>query len=91
MMVWSINLFILSIGIFIVGMYRPIFIFFWMEKPGRLAISFFSILIFMIAATMYGEAQREIQNFKQEQAQLKNKTNDNIAPTVVTEDVTEKK
>ena len=90
MMVWSINLFILSIGIFIVGMFRPIFILFWMEKPGRLAISFLSVLIFMIAATMYGEAQREIQNFKQDQVQLKKQTNVDKAPTVVIEDANEK-
>jgi hypothetical protein len=37
-MVWSINLLVLAVGLLIVGMIKPHWILFWMEKPKRIAI-----------------------------------------------------
>ena len=61
-MVWSINLFVLAIGLLIVGMIKPHWILFWMEKPKRIAIIVLSSVLFMIAAVMFGEATQQKKN-----------------------------
>lgn len=61
MMVWSINLIILSIVLFIVGMINPRWLLFWMDKPGRLPIVLLTSAIFMGAGVMFGEATQEKQ------------------------------
>ena len=58
-MVWSINLLVLAVGLLIVGMIKPQWILFWMEKPKRIAIIILSSVLFMIAAVMFGEANKE--------------------------------
>lgn len=57
MVVLSINLFILSIGILIVGLIKPGWILFWMEKPSRLPIIALSSILFMVAAVIFGETK----------------------------------
>jgi len=61
MLVWSFNLLVLSVGILIVGMFKPHWILFWMEKPKRIAIIILSSVLFMVAAVMFGEANKEKQ------------------------------
>ena len=61
MMVWSINLFVLAIGLFIVGMIKPQWILFWMDKPSRIPIVILSVVLFMCGAVMFGEANLEKQ------------------------------
>lgn len=87
MMVWSINLFVLSIGIFIVGMLKPNWIFFWMEKPGRFPIAVFCATIFMIAATMFGQANIEKKRELTEQTQQTSQTKEDTIPAIKTEEV----
>ncbi|MBE0469673.1 MAG: hypothetical protein IBX55_09240 [Methyloprofundus sp.] len=59
MIVWAINLLILSIGILIVGLIKPNWLLFWMEKPSRFIIVGVSIGLFMVAAVLFGEGNRQ--------------------------------
>ncbi len=69
MMVWSINLFVLAIGLFIVGMIKPQWILFWMDKPSRMPIVILSVVLFMCGAVMFGEANLEKQKETSEKTQ----------------------
>ncbi len=69
MMVWSINLFVLATGLFIVGMIKPQWILFWMDKPSRMPIVILSVVLFMCGAVMFGEANLEKQKEKSENTQ----------------------
>ncbi len=62
MMVWSINILILSIFFLIIGMFKPKLIFFWMENPTRMPVILFSSILFMVAAVMFGEASQTKKN-----------------------------
>lgn len=59
MMVWSINILVLAVGFLIVGMIKPKWLLFWMDKPGRMPIILFCAMLFMVAAVMFGEATNE--------------------------------
>lgn len=84
MMVWSINMFVLAIGILIVGMFKPQLILFWMEKPGRIPIILLSVVLFMIGAMMFGQANFDKNKEAEKQAQNTEQTMDNSsAPPVV--------
>jgi len=61
MLVWSINLLVLSVGFLIVGMIKPKWLLFWMDQPGRMPIVILSSVLFMAGATMFGEANRAKQ------------------------------
>ncbi|MCF7969548.1 MAG: hypothetical protein K9L22_00070 [Methylococcaceae bacterium] len=59
MIVWAINLLVLSVGILIVGLIKPNWLLFWMEKPSRFIIVAVSIVLFMAAAVLFGEGNRQ--------------------------------
>ena len=80
MMVWSINLIILSIVLFIVGMINPRWLLFWMEKPGRLPIILLTSALFMGAGVMFGEASKEKQQGAQVLNVEDNKGVDDVPP-----------
>lgn len=87
MMTWSINLFVLAIGFLIVGMYKPQLLLFWMDKPKRVAIVIFSGFLFMVGATLFGEANQEKQQWIKEQAQQASETKANTVPTVTSKTI----
>ena len=91
MMVWSINLFVLSIGILSVGMIKPNWIMFWQEKPARFPIFILSALLFMIAATMFGQANFDKKREKAKHTQQINQTEKDTLPSVAVEQVKEVK
>ncbi len=91
MMVWSINLFVLATGILIVGMIKPQWILFWMEKPVRTPIFFLSVILFMIGATMFGQANLEKKREKKEQSQQLNQTKQDTIPSLTPGTVIEEK
>ena len=64
---YSFNVFVLSLVVLGVGMYKPKWILLWMEKPGRMPIAFIVAILLMIAAVMFGEGNKQLQ---QEKAQL---------------------
>ena len=87
MMVWSINLLVLAVGILIVGMIKPHWILFWIEKPGRMPIIFFSVILFMSSVVMFGEANKEKQTLTVAKTeQLVDKSSDAV-PAIAVEAV----
>ncbi len=87
MLVWAINLLVLSIGILIVGMIKPKWILFWVEQPNRLMIQFIVVPMLMGALVLYGEGNR-VEQLPQEVA--KDKTTAET-PVIVKELEQEKK
>jgi hypothetical protein len=63
----AISLFILCIGVLIVGLIKPKWILFWVEKPNRLMISAVSMVLFMIAAVLFGEGLKQKKLAEQQQ------------------------
>ena len=83
MMVWSINLLVLAAGLLIVGMIKPQWLLFWMDKPGRMPIIFFSSILFMSGLVMFGEANVEKEQLlKVEPIQQKVEKKADSVPTV---------
>ena len=64
---YSFNVFVLSLVVLGVGMYKPKWIFLWMEKPGRFPVVLIASVLFMISAVMFGEGNKQLQ---QEKAQI---------------------
>jgi len=64
---YSFNVFILSIIVLAVGMYKPKWILLWLDKPGRMPVIMIASVLFMAAAVMFGEGNKQLQ---QEQAQI---------------------
>jgi hypothetical protein len=63
---YSINVLVLSVIVLIVGMFKPKWILLWMDKPGRMPVIIIASILFMAAAVMFGEGNKQL---KQEQAQ----------------------
>lgn len=68
MIYYAFNFFILSIGIFVVGMIKPKWILFWMEKPFRMAIALIAAPLLMVSLVMYGEGNKQLQQEKEKLA-----------------------
>ncbi|OAI15716.1 hypothetical protein A1507_12875 [Methylomonas koyamae] len=66
---YSFNVMILAVVILIVGMVKPKWILLWMDKPGRLPVVAIAGAIFMAAAVMFGEGNKQLQSEKSKQAQ----------------------
>jgi len=54
----AINLLVITVLIFLLGMYKPKWPLFFMEKPNRFLILAICTVLFMITATLYGEGLR---------------------------------
>ena len=65
---YAFNIFILCLVIFGVGMFKPKWILFWMDKPGRMPIAFIAAILFMVAAVMFGEGNKELAQEKAKQS-----------------------
>ena len=89
MMVWSINILVLAIGFLIVGMIKPHWILFWMDKPKRIAIVILSSVLFMVSAVMFGEANKEKQKIGTTQTEEVSQNKADTVPTVEVEAVKE--
>ena len=59
MIIWAFNLLILALGVLVVGLIKPQWLLFWMEKPNRFIIVGFSVILLMAAAIMFGEGNRQ--------------------------------
>jgi len=57
----GINVLILSGLFLIVGMIKPGWLLFWMDKPSRLAIVLLVSLLAMVGVTLFGEGGRQKQ------------------------------
>lgn len=58
---YAFNLFILCLVILGVGMFKPKWILFWMDKPSRTPIALLAAILFMVAAVMFGEGNKQLQ------------------------------
>jgi hypothetical protein len=57
----GISLILLSAILLIVGMIKPKWILFWMEKPSRMMITGICMIMFMIGAVLFGEGNKQKQ------------------------------
>ena len=57
----AINVLIYSILMLVIGMYKPKWALFWMKEPTRLMVIVITLVLFMIAATLFGEGNRDKQ------------------------------
>ncbi len=65
----AFNIFIYTAIFFVVGMIRPQFALFFMSKPDRFMVLIFSVIGFMVGATLFGEGNRQKQLETQVQMQ----------------------
>lgn len=56
---YSFHLIFYTTVFFLLGMYRPNWALFFMKKPDRILVSVFTLVLVMIAFTMYGEGTRQ--------------------------------
>lgn len=61
---YSFNVLILSIVLLLVGMIKPKWLLFWVDKPTRLPVIMLSAVLFMVAAVMFGEGNKQLQQQK---------------------------
>ena len=54
----GINLLIISVLVLIVGLIKPKWLLFWVDKPGRMPIIMIASVLFMIAMTLFGEGTK---------------------------------
>ena len=59
---------VLSFVIFIVGMIRPTWVFFWMTEPSRYLVIAVSMILFMLSLIGYGETMTRIAAEKEKQS-----------------------
>ena len=64
---YAFNIFVLSLVVLGVGMYKPKWILLWMDKPGRFPVLLIASILFMVSAVMFGEGNKQLQ---QEKAQI---------------------
>ena len=58
---YAFNVFVLSLIVLGVGMYKPKWILMWMDKPSRMPIVIIVAVLFMVAAVMFGEGNKQLQ------------------------------
>lgn len=70
MIYYSFNVLILSAVILLVGLIKPKWVLFWLDKPGRLPVVAIAGALFMGGAVMFGEGNRQLQQEKAHQAKI---------------------
>jgi hypothetical protein len=58
MIIIAFNLGILTLLFFIIGMIKPKWALFFLQKPDRFMVLVISTILFMVSATLYGEGNR---------------------------------
>jgi hypothetical protein len=58
MIITAFNLGIVTLLFFIIGMIKPKWVLFFLQKPDRFMVLIISTILFMISATLYGEGNR---------------------------------
>lgn len=57
----AINVLIYAILTLLIGLYKPKWALFWMKEPSRIMVIVMAVVLFMIAATLFGEGNRDKQ------------------------------
>ncbi len=55
----GISLVLLAFVIFVIGMFKPKWILFWMDNPNRLIVTAVAMALFMIGAVLFGKGNQE--------------------------------
>jgi len=55
----AINILIYTVIFFLIGMFKPNWALFFMKKPNRVMVMMLSAVLFMVAATLFGEGTRK--------------------------------
>jgi hypothetical protein len=55
----AINILIYTAIFFLIGMFKPNWVLFFMKKPNRVMVMMLSAVLFMVAATLFGEGTRK--------------------------------
>jgi MFS superfamily sulfate permease-like transporter len=58
---YAFNVFVLSLIVLGVGLFKPKWILLWMDKPTRLPVVMIAAVLFMISAVMFGEGNKQMQ------------------------------
>lgn len=68
---YAFNIFVLSLVVLGVGMYKPKWILLWMDKPGRFPVVLIASVLFMASAVMFGEGNKQLQQEKAQASKQK--------------------
>ena len=74
MVLAAINLGILTILFFVLGMIKPKWPLFFMKNPGRFSILVITTILFMITVTLYGEGLRREKMEKEDKQPITQST-----------------
>ncbi len=55
----GISLVLLAIIVFLIGMFKPKWILFWMDSPNRLIVTAISMALFMVGSVLFGKGTQE--------------------------------
>lgn len=61
---YAFNIMILSAVFLLVGLIKPKWLLFWVKQPGRLPVIIISSALFMVAAIMFGEGNKQLKQEK---------------------------
>jgi hypothetical protein len=60
----AINILIYTVVFFLIGMYKPNWALFFMKKPDRFMVMVVSVVLFMVATTLFGEGTQQKKSAK---------------------------
>lgn len=80
MIVHAFNLGIITAFFFVIGMFKPNWALFFLNKPNRFLVLIISTVLFMVSMTMYGAGTKEL---KAEKAAANKSTGANSTPVPV--------
>lgn len=78
----AFNIIIYTVIFFLVGIFKPNWALFFMKKPDRFMVIVFSVVLFMIAATLFGEGERRKKLEQTPVSAVKNDSVPAVSPTV---------
>jgi len=65
----SFNIAIYTVIFFLVGIFKPNWALFFMKNPNRLTVIILSLVLTMVAVTLYGEGNRQLKLQKETPSQ----------------------
>jgi len=83
MLLFALNLMIVTALFFVAGMIKPKWPLFFLEKPSRFLISAITLVLVMISVTMYGEALKRQREERELTAKASVPKAETVAPVPV--------
>ena len=89
---YAFDLGFITLFFFLIGMFKPQWVLFFLKKPDRFLVLIISTILFMITMTMYGEGTRQMKLAKEAvKASAAKSTSPNSTPVPVPVPTTESK